>query len=239
MENKLCNCCNEYKPISEFPSRNRSTKKGIKLYINPTCRSCSIEKRKEYHRKEKEHKLNFIYRFLDKNKQVLYIGKTNYNLNLRIKNHLTQGHLPESCYKELDKIQFLTTPSKTLTDIKEIYYINLYKPKYNTRYLRDEPVIIIEDFKDDLWEDYNKEDINNLNTQDINDIYSFSNHQVSSIFYRKRNNNYLVYIEVKMNNNNNKKKQIRKGTFKNEKDAEEFVNHLKTLYKPLTRFDMT
>lgn len=39
--------------------------------------------------------------------------------------------------------------------------------------------------------------------------------------------------------NNNKKKQIRKGTFKNEKDAEEFVNHLKTLYKPLTRFDIT
>lgn len=60
---------------------------------------------------------------------------------------------------------------------------------------------------------------------------------ITSIFYRKRSKNYLVYIEVKMNNN--KKKQIRKGTFKNEKDAEEFVNHLKTLYKPLTRFDIT
>ena len=43
---------------------------------------------------------------------------------------------------------------------------------------------------------------------DIEEAYLFDPSIITSIFYRQRNKNYLVYIEVKMSNN--KKKQLKK-----------------------------
>ena len=44
----------------------------------------------------------FIYRFLDEQNQVIYIGKT-INLANRIKSH---NHLPKECYANTKKIEF-------------------------------------------------------------------------------------------------------------------------------------
>lgn len=43
---------------------------------------------------------------------------------------------------------------------------------------------------------------------DIEEAYLFDPSIITSIFYRQRTKNYLVYIEVKMSNN--KKKQLKK-----------------------------
>lgn len=42
----------------------------------------------------------------------------------------------------------------------------------------------------------------------LDDAYLFDPSIITSIFYRQRTKNYLVYIEVKMSNN--KKKQLKK-----------------------------
>lgn len=74
----------------------------------------------------------YIYRFLDKKSEVIYIGKTN-NLTSRIKSHFTNGHLKGEDYAEVERVEYITLPSDTDQYIAEIYLINKYKPKLNTR----------------------------------------------------------------------------------------------------------
>ena len=39
----------------------------------------------------------YVYRFLDKDNEIIYVGKT-YNLETRLKTHFgKKGHLPEEC----------------------------------------------------------------------------------------------------------------------------------------------
>ena len=75
--------------------------------------------------------MNYVYRFLNKNNQVIYVGKT-INLENRISKHFSvTGHLSRECYSEVKIIEYIDLPTKIDMDIKELYYINKYKPKYN------------------------------------------------------------------------------------------------------------
>lgn len=71
---------------------------------------------------------NCVYRFLNKNNEVIYIGKAS-DLKQRMWNH---GHLPEECYKERIKIEFCMFDTKGDMDFAERYFIPKIKPKYNT-----------------------------------------------------------------------------------------------------------
>ena len=77
----------------------------------------------------------YIYRFLDEEENILYIGRTN-DLERRIlAEHFTDlGHLPMECYKSIDKIEY----TEVLNESEEVAYeavlINKIKPSYNTQF---------------------------------------------------------------------------------------------------------
>lgn len=75
----------------------------------------------------------FVYRFLDRNNNVIYIGKTK-DIRQRISTHLsTSGHLPDACYRRINKIEYIDFPTTTDMSIYELYFINKFKPEYNKR----------------------------------------------------------------------------------------------------------
>lgn len=74
----------------------------------------------------------YIYRFLNENNEVIYIGRTN-NIVSRIATHFSsQGHLPQECYDEVKRVDYLELKTKNDMKIKELYYISKYKPIFNT-----------------------------------------------------------------------------------------------------------
>ncbi len=66
----------------------------------------------------------YVYRFLDKTKNVIYVGKSKQDLEQRFRGHL---HLPEECYDQVYKIEYIECSTESDMSIKEIYYINKYR----------------------------------------------------------------------------------------------------------------
>lgn len=66
----------------------------------------------------------YIYRFIDKKKNIIYVGKSKQELEQRFRGHT---HLPDECYSSVHKIEYITCSTETDMSIKEIYYINKYK----------------------------------------------------------------------------------------------------------------
>lgn len=85
----------------------------------------------------------YLYRFLNKNKEVIYIGRTN-SIERRIfKEHFTdKTHLPEECYKELDTIEYAEIEDKAQEVAFEIALIQKVQPKYNKEFKYDKLVHI-------------------------------------------------------------------------------------------------
>lgn len=228
---KTCTCCKESKDISKFSNRKYTNKKGEVIYKSLSiCKKCNSAKSKAYYYKFKNG-LKYVYRFLDIDGNVIYVGKTE-KLMQRIRSHFSCGHLPKKCYEETCKIQYICMKSIVLMDIKELYYINLYKPKYNTNHIVNEPIIVIKEFTNDLWLDYNEDNLSQFKIGSIDNTMitgRITPYKISSIFCRKRNNRYLVYIEYLIHENSTKKQNL-KGSFDNEEEARNFVSVLKNLY---------
>lgn len=72
---------------------------------------------------------NCVYRFLNQSNEILYIGKAS-GLRNRLKLH---DHLPQSCYNETDRIEFLSFKTKDDMELAEKYFIAKCQPRYNTR----------------------------------------------------------------------------------------------------------
>lgn len=77
-----------------------------------------------------------VYIFYDKDENPLYVGKTK-----NIKRRIYQHKRDKNWFNEVLRIDIAYTFNKTNTDIYEIYYINLLKPKYNIASLYNENVI--------------------------------------------------------------------------------------------------
>ena len=77
---------------------------------------------------------SYVYRFLDMNNTVLYVGKT-VNLANRMKNHFSKkSHLAHTdLYKQVQRIEYITCKDEFQSLQNELYYINLYKPRYNSQ----------------------------------------------------------------------------------------------------------
>ena len=75
----------------------------------------------------------YCYRFMSDKNQVLYVGKT-VNMDARMKNHFSKkSHLANTdLYSKVQRIEYLTCKDEFEALQKELTYINLYKPKYNT-----------------------------------------------------------------------------------------------------------
>lgn len=102
----------------------------------------------------------YVYRFLDVDDNILYIGKTN-NLESRIYQHFNNGHLEEQCYNNVDKVEYLDFKNESDQHISEIYLINKYKPIYNKRDKKDDTLNLELNINEN-WIYYNA----NFNNQD-------------------------------------------------------------------------
>lgn len=79
----------------------------------------------------------YVYRFMDENNRVLYVGMTS-NMGKRMSQHFNhknnhirkqgKGHL----YNKVQRIEYFSCPTEYDALVKELLYINLYKPRYNT-----------------------------------------------------------------------------------------------------------
>lgn len=83
----------------------------------------------------------YVYRFLNPRNEIIYVGYTN-NIDRRIHEHFTRGHLPKICYKQTQKVQFKKYKTEADAIVMEAYYINTFKPIYNTRDKMRTPVTI-------------------------------------------------------------------------------------------------
>ena len=77
---------------------------------------------------------SYCYRFLDEKNNVLYVGKT-VNMHNRMKNHFSKkSHLANTnLYSQVQRIEYITCKDEFQSLQNELYYINLYKPKYNSQ----------------------------------------------------------------------------------------------------------
>lgn len=98
-----------------------------------------------------------VYRFINNNNEIIYVGKTQNGIKNRINQHFSKsGHLDSQCYKEVSRIEYIIAHSQIDMDIKELYYINKWKPKYNiiSKYEDNNSDVEI-DTSDDNWQLYN------------------------------------------------------------------------------------
>jgi len=70
--------------------------------------------------------LYYIYRFLNQEKEVIYVGKTN---KLRVR--FSQHEKDKIWWNEVKYIEYTTIGGKLWCSIYEVYYINKTKAKYN------------------------------------------------------------------------------------------------------------
>jgi excinuclease UvrABC nuclease subunit len=94
----------------------------------------------------------YVYRFIDTQGQIIYVGKT-ISMRRRMAEHFGgMGHLDKKCYKSVARIEYQkhNTESDALT--YETYYIAKYSPKYNkVGQSRDKPTLELEEKE---WKTY-------------------------------------------------------------------------------------
>lgn len=78
----------------------------------------------------------YVYRFLDERNRVLYVGKT-VQMERRMQQHFSsKSHLARNgkgdLYEKVYTIEYIKCKDEFTALQKELYYINLYKPPYNT-----------------------------------------------------------------------------------------------------------
>lgn len=96
---------------------------------------------------------NCVYRFINNEGEIIYIGKAK-NLIKRLNSH---NHLPQECYKERQKIEFVSFETEEEMNIAERYFIAKIKPKYNIEFSRNDINFTIERLECASWENYSKE----------------------------------------------------------------------------------
>lgn len=98
----------------------------------------------------------YLYRFVGKNDEIIYIGRTNNLFRRILKEHFTVNtHLPPECYLEVEKVEFAEFANESEEVAYEAILINQLRPKYNTQFKDDAqffvqlPTIIWKEFE---WE---------------------------------------------------------------------------------------
>ena len=90
---------------------------------------------------------NSLYRFLNKENKIIYIGKA-VHLKARLNNH---NHLPETCYNEIQNIEYTTFETEDECLFAERYYISKIKPKYNTVFKDKDILFELKELDNRLW----------------------------------------------------------------------------------------
>lgn len=97
--------------------------------------------------------MHYVYKFIDKEDNVIYIGKTK-NIHNRIKQHKENGHLSKECYENIFKIEYTKLTNSHDMNFLEVAMIKDIKPKYNKVDNNDVSISFITN-KRFFWEEYN------------------------------------------------------------------------------------
>lgn len=125
---------------------------------------------------------NCIYRFINKDNEIIYIGKAK-NLRNRLATH---SHLPEMCYEERYKVEFCLFNTEYEMDFAKRYFIPKIKPKYNTVFKDRVMTFDIPELDNISWYEFGEDDfikfqvyfkeiISTLNNLKVNDMYQLIN----------------------------------------------------------------
>lgn len=86
-----------------------------------------------------------LYRFLDENDTLLYIGISDNDILTRVKQHT---HLPLECYDSVEFIEYCEFDTKCDVELIERYLVSKHKPKFNTVYSNKNITITIPELDD-------------------------------------------------------------------------------------------
>lgn len=94
---------------------------------------------------------NCVYRFIDKNNILIYVGKAK-DLDNRIcsRGHRSK-HLQDECYNEIIIIQYIEFETENDMCFAEKYYIQKYQPKYNSVYINNQITIDVPVLDNKMW----------------------------------------------------------------------------------------
>ena len=104
-----------------------------------------------------------LYKFLDANDDLLYVGISDKDIMTRLKQHT---HLSVECYDLVEFVEYCEFDTKCDVELIERYLVSKYKPKFNTVYSNKDITVTVPEF-DNLK--YTKMRYNfNKNETDIN-----------------------------------------------------------------------
>lgn len=195
---KKCSKCGLEKPLSEFTFRN-----DRKIYI-PYCKECARKYSNERNKKLRERNKNkfFVYKLLDDNLNILYVGKT-VNFKRRMGQHLntTNPFLTKEAVDEVRYISYICFDKRILSDFYEIYYINKHKPKYNKQYKYEDSADIGVKIREFEWVTVLIKEVVNLDnykikySTDVVEVY-IQNHKLAGKEVVQLDKETLIPIQV-------------------------------------------
>lgn len=100
----------------------------------------------------------YVYRFLNSEGICIYVGRTT-NIYNRMEQHFGKNaHLPKQAYNEVSRIEYTILESEIAMVLLELYQINKYNCKYNTKDLY-RGLIYLEQFEDEnlQWKIYDNQ----------------------------------------------------------------------------------
>ncbi len=92
-----------------------------------------------FHYAKETNLKGYVYRFLDKNEEIIYIGSCG-NLYKRLRQHFEHGHLGDYCYNQVLYVDYAEFRSRTEAYMYEQYEITKYQPEFNGNGKIDEDV---------------------------------------------------------------------------------------------------
>lgn len=134
LSKKVCSKCGIEKALNEFYVRHDLLKEygeaDPKSYRHQ-CKQCCSNNAKKQRQKHLEYTqgLYFVYFVYNHNNELIYIGKTN-DICSRIHQHQIEKRFNED---DVNYIEFELINSLCDASVREIYYINKYKPLLNQR----------------------------------------------------------------------------------------------------------
>ena len=95
---------------------------------------------------------NIVYRFIDTNGEIIYVGKAENLLN-RLNGH---KHLPDECYHRVARLEYCKFDSYDDLYLAEPYFIAKWKPEYNQDYKNRNYSFSIAELEDKEWKEFNQ-----------------------------------------------------------------------------------
>jgi|GEM_PF-1432660 len=149
--------------------------KDEKMFRESFCIECSIEcskdvdrnrytfikeKLAEKYKKKRNASDYFVYKFVDANNQILYIGKTIRLSDRMVQHFKTDRHLADECYDHVKHVFYCSLKTNAEMDIYEIYFIDKYRPQYNTKSIYEQDKFSSIILPKLAWKEYHSEILN-------------------------------------------------------------------------------